>query len=56
LLHSWLKTFPNNPFARYFGIGIVSLAVIISCGYNYRSYFIAWPNTTQTKQTFGQRL
>jgi hypothetical protein len=52
LLHDWLKTFPNNPLARGLGIGLVMFAVVLSCAYNYRAYFIAWPHTAVTKATF----
>lgn len=53
LLHTWLKTFPLNPLARGVGIGLVSLAVITSCTYNYRAYFIAWPHNSETRATFS---
>ena len=52
LLRDWLKTFPNNPLARSLGIGLVVFAVTLSCLYNYRAYFIAWPHTAVTKATF----
>jgi hypothetical protein len=52
LLHDWLKTFPINPFARGLGIGLVGLAVAVSCIYNLRSYFVVWPNTDSTVNTF----
>lgn len=54
LLHTWLKTFPLNPLARAVGIGLVCLAVTISCIYNYRAYFIAWPHNLETRATFNQ--
>jgi hypothetical protein len=56
LLRDWLKVFPNNPLARGLGIGLVSLAVALSCLYNARAYFIAWPHNTVTKATFQHRL
>jgi hypothetical protein len=52
LLHDWLKTFPNNPLARSLGVGIVVFAVALSCLYNYRAYFVAWPHNTATKVVF----
>ncbi len=52
LLRDWLKTFPNNPLARGLGIGLVTVAVVLSCMYNYRAYFIAWPHNSVTKTTF----
>lgn len=52
LLRDWLKVFPLNPLARGLGIGLVSLAVLASCTYNLRSYFIAWPHNNATKSVF----
>lgn len=52
LLLEWLKIFPNNPLARGLGIGLVVFAVVLSCLYNYRAYFIAWPHNVATKATF----
>lgn len=52
LLQDWLKTFPNNPLARTLGIGLVVFAIALSCLYNYRAYFIAWPHASTTKTTF----
>lgn len=56
LLHEWLSVFPRNPLARGVGIGLVSLAVAISCMYNLRSYFVAWPANEATKITFRYHL
>ncbi len=55
LLREWLTVFPLNPFARGLGIGLVSLAVAISCLYNLRAYFVAWPNNPTTQVTFRTR-
>lgn len=52
LLHEWLKVFPLNPLARGLGIGLVALLVGLSCLYNLRAYFIAWPHNEDTKATF----
>jgi hypothetical protein len=52
LLRDWLKVFPNNPLARGLGIGLVAIAVSVSCLYNLRAYFIAWPHNTTTQATF----
>lgn len=52
LLSQWLKTFPNNPFARGLGLGLIIFAVALSCVYNYRAYFIAWPHAQEVKATF----
>jgi len=52
LLHEWLSVFPLNPLARSFGIAFVAVAVSLSCFYNLRAYYIAWPHTADTKAVF----
>lgn len=53
LLHEWLHVFPHNPLARGFGLTLISIAVALSCLYNVRAYFVAWPHNTTTKATFS---
>jgi hypothetical protein len=55
LLSLWLKPFPVNPLARQLGIAVITLAVIISCLYNLRAYFIAWPNDPTTVTAFRSK-
>ncbi len=52
LLSQWLVVFPRNPFAKSIGIFLVTCVVALSCVYNLRLYFIAWPNNTETKAEF----
>lgn len=52
LLRDWLTMFPINPIARLLGISVVAVAVLLSCSYGIRSYFVAWPNNTETNKTF----
>lgn len=52
LLREWLKVFPRNPLARSLGIGLVTLAVVLSGLYNWRAYFVAWPHQATTQATF----
>ncbi|MEO6761265.1 MAG: hypothetical protein ABI220_02710 [Candidatus Saccharimonadales bacterium] len=54
LLHRWLKTFPRNPFARVTGIVIVCCLIFFSVLYQARSYYVAWPHNSATKQTFNR--
>jgi hypothetical protein len=56
ILHEWLKVFPLNPLARGLGIGIIALLVGLSCLYNLRAYFVAWPHNQVTKATFKYHL
>jgi hypothetical protein len=52
LLGQWLTVFPRNPVAKTIGIVLVTTAVLISSAYNLRSYFIAWPHNSETKQSY----
>jgi hypothetical protein len=54
VLHEWLQVFPLNPLARGVGIGLVSLAVALSCWYNLRAYFVAWPYDPTTVAVFQE--
>lgn len=56
LMHTWLTVFPKNPLARSFGIGLITFVVALSCLYNLRAYFVAWPNNLTTRSTFSHRL
>lgn len=48
VLHEWLQTFPRNPIARSLGFALLAAAIILSCVYNLRAYFIAWPHNPET--------
>jgi len=52
LLHEWLSVFPLNPLARSFGMALIAVAVALSCFYNLRAYYIAWPHNGDTKAVF----
>lgn len=56
LLHEWLQVFPVNPFARTLGIGLVVSVISLSCLYNMRAYFVAWPHNTTTESSYRTRL
>ena len=49
----WLHVFPTNPIARTFGTSLIIAAVVLSCVYNLRSYFIAWPHNEATHSAFS---
>ncbi len=55
MLQQWFTVFPRNPFARPFGVAILSLALLMSCTYQLSHYFVAWPNTPETKAAFQYR-
>lgn len=53
LIDRWYTVFPRNPIARTVGAALMSLAVLASCWYGYRHYFVAWPNAPETKPVFS---
>lgn len=55
LVHLWLSVFPRNPLARGLGVGVVSVAVVVSCLYGVRQYFVAWQYHVPAKASFSQR-
>lgn len=55
LIHDWLQIFPFNPLARIIGISLVVSVISLSCVYNLRSYFVAWPHNALTQSTFHYR-
>lgn len=55
LLHEWLRVFPRNPLARSVGFGLLGVVIILSCTYNVRAYFVAWPHSPTTSITFHNR-
>lgn len=51
-LEQWLKVFPRNPLARFVGMSVFILLIGTLVFYNFRSYFIAWPQATITRNVF----
>jgi Dolichyl-phosphate-mannose-protein mannosyltransferase len=56
MLQQWLTVFPRNPVAQKIGPAIIYLAMAVSVLYNINRYFIAWPQTPETKQHFNQTI
>ena len=52
LIERWLIVFPRNPLARGTGVFFFVIIVAMTCIYNVRSYFVAWPQATVTRQMF----
>ncbi len=52
ILDQWLRVFPLNPLARWFGIGLLSLMVVLTMTYHLRHYFVAWPQARATVESF----
>lgn len=54
MLQQWLTVFPRNPVAGSVGASIITIAVLVTAFYNFNHYFIAWPNTPETKIAFNK--
>jgi hypothetical protein len=52
LLKQWFTVFPLNPVARTIGASLMTIAVLMASYYHVTRYFIAWPNTPETRQAF----
>lgn len=52
MIQLWLQVFPRNPLARWTGIVLFAAAVGLTCTYNIRSYFVAWPQADVTRAVF----
>lgn len=55
LVRQWLKVFPSNPVANFFGTSLVLLMVATSCLYHGRQYFIGWQHSAATHKVFSQQ-
>lgn len=55
MIQQWQTVFPNNPLARRLGVLMMALVVAASCFYQLNHYFIAWPQSPQTKSGFHLR-
>lgn len=53
LLAQWTTVFPRNTLAQSAGILVITLAVIVSCWYNIRAYYIAWPLNFDTRAHYS---
>ena len=51
----WTKKFPVNKIAEVFAYSLLTLLVVVSIFYNYRSYFIAWKYSQNTISLFDLR-
>jgi Dolichyl-phosphate-mannose-protein mannosyltransferase len=52
LLKQWYSYFPRNPLARSIGVGLIVVAIGFTSFYHLQRYFIAWPNTPDTKNSY----
>lgn len=54
ILDEWYSVFPKNPFARSFGLLLVTLVVLMSVYYQATRFFVVWPQTPETRSTYNQ--
>jgi len=52
MLDRWWTVFPRNIIAQSVGAGLISIAVLASCWYALRNYYVAWPNAPVTRTVF----
>jgi hypothetical protein len=52
ILNQWFSYFPRNPWARNFGVAMVVIAIGFASFYHLQRYFVAWPNTPETKAVY----
>lgn len=54
LLDMWLSTFPRNPLARSFGIGVIVLLILATSFYHLNRYYLAWGHSPETRAVFNK--
>lgn len=54
-LQRWFTVFPRNPFAKMLGTIVVFAVIALSAFGGISHYFVAWPNTPQTKEVFTKQ-
>jgi hypothetical protein len=56
LMSQWFTVFPRNPIARSFGTIMVTVSMLLVAFYHVNKYYVAWPNTPDTRRSFNQSL
>jgi hypothetical protein len=54
VLDEWYSVFPRNPFARSFGLLVVTAVVLMSSYYQITRFLVVWPQTPQTRTIYSQ--
>lgn len=52
LIRQWYYVFPRNPFARTSAAIILVMVIGLSVTYNLQKFYIAWPNTPETRAAY----
>lgn len=56
LMQLWLKLFPVNPLARGLGVSLIIIAILFSCWFETRAYFIAFRYDPTNRASFDIKL
>ena len=54
VLNEWYGVFPKNPFARSFGLLLVTFVVLMSVYYQLTRFLVVWPQTPETRAVYTQ--
>ncbi|MBP6962705.1 hypothetical protein KBB49_04170 [Candidatus Saccharibacteria bacterium] len=54
LLDEWYSVFPRNPYARSFGLLLITSVVLFSIYYQMTRFFVVWPQTPETRAVYNQ--
>jgi 4-amino-4-deoxy-L-arabinose transferase-like glycosyltransferase len=54
LLDEWYSIFPKNPFARSFGLLLITFIVSVSIYYQLTRFLVVWPQTPETRAVYNQ--
>lgn len=56
VLDEWYGVFPKNPFARSFGLILVTFVILMSVYYQLTRFLVVWPNTPATRAVYNQSI
>lgn len=54
MLDIWYSVFPKNPFAKSFGLLLITIVVLMSVYYQLTRFLVVWVNAPETRATYNQ--
>jgi hypothetical protein len=54
MLQQWFTVFPHNPVAKTLGAVLMTIAVLVTSYFHISHYYIAWPNSPETKEVYNK--
>ena len=54
LLDEWYSVFPRNPYARSFGLLLITSVMLFSIYYQMTRFFVVWPQAPETRAIYNQ--